>query len=800
MDSISAQVILSNRLVKDTRAGYESKIKTIIMYFRTREQFQHLVHQSGELALPLPISAVESLFGFLATNTALPRRGRKKRRIDTASSVRNPNRRIGREDSDDDDNNDEYDNGGLDNGGEGDHDGVAAANRATISHSCMGGYKSALKSYYTERGKAFEDPDIPAGNMSLDQFCNDFVNSYEKTVADKQERGIMPINEGKSAIPFAGYSRLNKAFIDFKPPPTTGDTRATSHTRSGDSGTALRRAPRTSAVSWSTGLFGFANSTLQWNLLCRSETLDRVHLPHFDWANDSLKVTIIRTKKDLAGASQSKEKHVFANPLNPQLCPILALGLYVLTKDRNRRQNASGKFFEGAEQKHRYANNLRNIIATFPDSVIEIHYGCDRSDLGTHSHRKGGITFLLAIIDGPNPCAVYIRAGWSLGNTQDRYIMGGAGEDQLCGRILAGLPLDSEDFAVLPPHFSTEGLNQLTSIGLGSIIDGYDEYPQSFRRCVPYFLASVLYHLPTLHTWFPMDHPVWGAKLFASLSATRLEQLRSYVLIGRFSCPDTGLRCTGVPGLVMLQRNISALGESINLLEERISNSVTTSCNAIAEKVSTVPELLERMLLARFQIQGVVPLSVKDIRDAVAGCTTDLRDEMVAMRNMILSSAGLQNSAGTDTATIDDDAVECEGQLFYYCGSMHMVPERFVFPTCTPKNMWFRWHLGQQSQNIGPFRRLLDKYRCDIPPPQRPKVDKAAKVMRAIESIARDPAHNILASEVPVTAANCGAVFDAAYEHLLQQLYPAASLRPSFRINDLSYTTLYNRFPKVATT
>ena len=158
---------------------------------------------------------------------------------------------------------------------------------------------------------------------------------------------------------------------------------------------------------------------------------------------------------------------------------------------------------------------MKRVLETFPDAEIELYFGCPRGDLGTHSHRKGGITFLLGIIDGPNPCAVYIRAGWSLGNTQDRYIMGCAGEDELCGRILCGLRMnDSEEFALLPPHFSTRGMEMITELGLDSFLDGYAHYEAGFKHCVPFFLASILYHLPTMKEWFPIDHPTWGAKMF----------------------------------------------------------------------------------------------------------------------------------------------------------------------------------------------------------------------------------------------------------------------------------------------
>ena len=60
---------------------------------------------------------------------------------------------------------------------------------------------------------------------------------------------------------------------------------------------------------------------------------------------------------------------------------------------------------------------------------------------------------------------VYLRAGWSLGNVQDRYIFAGAGGDQIVGRAAAGLPITDMRFAVLAPHFSNEDLDMLNEIG-----------------------------------------------------------------------------------------------------------------------------------------------------------------------------------------------------------------------------------------------------------------------------------------------------------------------------------------------
>eukprot|EP00960_Hanusia_phi_P004028 118256-Hanusia_phi.AAC.1 len=53
---------------------------------------------------------------------------------------------------------------------------------------------------------------------------------------------------------------------------------------------------------------------------------------------------------------------------------------------------------------------------------------------------------------GPCATSVYLRAAWSLGTTQDRYITGGEGNDNFCGRILAGNNLKKEFLDLLTPH------------------------------------------------------------------------------------------------------------------------------------------------------------------------------------------------------------------------------------------------------------------------------------------------------------------------------------------------------------
>ena len=148
---------------------------------------------------------------------------------------------------------------------------------------------------------------MPRDETSLDVWCDEFIKSYGNLIADKKTRGVMPAKEGKSEISFSGYEKLNKAFIDFKPTST--------------------------GLQWSASILCFCCSTLQWNLVCRSEVLDYLHCSHMSWVNDSLVIKICKSKKDRGGTGIGKDKRLMANPLNPLLCPVLAISLYVMSKE-----------------------------------------------------------------------------------------------------------------------------------------------------------------------------------------------------------------------------------------------------------------------------------------------------------------------------------------------------------------------------------------------------------------------------------------------------------------------------------
>ncbi len=151
-------------------------------------------------------------------------------------------------------------------------------------------------------------------------------------------------------------------------------------------------------------------------------------LAHVSWTNDHLTIVNPRTKTDQTGEA-AFPKSLYANPLQPELCPVLALAVTLFT----RPSVSSGKLFEGPDQEDRFCKILSTVLMAIPDTLVG-RLGARQGDIGSHSCRKGAATHVMSLPGGPSAVSVFLRAGWSLGNVKDRYIHEGDGADQLAGR------------------------------------------------------------------------------------------------------------------------------------------------------------------------------------------------------------------------------------------------------------------------------------------------------------------------------------------------------------------------------
>lgn len=131
-------------------------------------------------------------------------------------------------------------------------------------------------------------------------------------------------------------------------------------------------------------VYPHAFTILCWNLFARSCNVGSLMLQHISWENDSLKIVLPKHKGDQEGA-RIYPKHVYANPLRPEVCPVLALGIYVLSCLRSRRPERDWTLFDGGNVEAKYSHWMKETLRG--NELVNADLGNIAADLGTHSFR-----------------------------------------------------------------------------------------------------------------------------------------------------------------------------------------------------------------------------------------------------------------------------------------------------------------------------------------------------------------------------------------------------------------------------
>jgi hypothetical protein len=131
----------------------------------------------------------------------------------------------------------------------------------------------------------------------------------------------------------------------------------------------------------------------------------------------------------------------FLNHLSPLVCPVLSLSLY-LTCCFITAPTSADFLFAGVCQDSRFSNILNKITN---DNKLQVQAtGFNLDEIGTHSIRKGAVTYLASLPGGPPAAATCIRAGWTMARVKDIHV------NQFAGHCLSLLSVLQMDFAVSP--------------------------------------------------------------------------------------------------------------------------------------------------------------------------------------------------------------------------------------------------------------------------------------------------------------------------------------------------------------
>jgi len=299
------------------------------------------------------------------------------------------------------------------------------------------------------------------------------------------------------------------------------------------------------------GVFASIFTKLSVNTIGRSDNIGDIRLSEIDWDNDALVLSFANTKSDIEGETTSDKKRIFANPFMPEVCCILGLAIFVWVKSR---VDTSTWLYDGEEQHKRYYNHLKQAVSEIPDNV---DIGCNRSDVGTHSNRKFAESMAVSRIDGPSRTQVCLRAGQSVGRTQDCYMFTEEDGDSLVGRTVAQLKFNADEFDILPPHFNNQTLIEIMEFGWERILPSYKSYPLSFQRICPFLLASLMYHNQNgnLTRILPQNHPLFQTNLFR-VHNDLVIKLGEKVIFCHGECLETHMTAQGVPGFIVVSREV----------------------------------------------------------------------------------------------------------------------------------------------------------------------------------------------------------------------------------------------------
>lgn len=380
-------------------------------------------------------------------------------------------------------------------------------------------------------------------------------------------------------------------------------------------------------------------------------------------------------------------RHVYANPISPEICPILALGL-VLACTSYRAPDRFSLVFEGDSDttESKFGKWLRTLSQS---SAVSPSLRLVSKDIGSHSLRKGVITYASGSFCGINAIQIHLRAGWSLGNVQDRYCSDIPGGDQQVGRVSTGLPQTSERFCVLPAHFKPAELPKQEL--MPEFFYGYENYPKTFQGVMPYLIASLLFHESFLLQQLPRDHPYFRSPLW--LHAQRPD-LRTRVIGGGATYQYEHMEPTGVPSHILILRQSKSIETCVKEMKASLPHDIGTWLMEHAPAVQT------------------------------AVTREEFLDGLGRVISLINEGRNLPTNAAADESPNSVDTVHSWG------GRLHPVPESFVFPMSTVKELFDGWHFGTPV----PYKKLK-KY--DIPVvSQRAYLCRARTVMKALDECA----------------------------------------------------------------
>jgi len=262
--------------------------------------------------------------------------------------------------------------------------------------------------------------------------------------------------------------------------------------------------------------------------------------------------------------------------------------------------------------------------------------GLQPEDLGSHSIRKGAATYCSSgSTHCPSSSAVSERAGWSNGAVFNTYLRYEAAGDAFVGRTITGPPIDSSEFAILPPHFKEADSSGMVTSAIEML---FPTLPMCMYGVAEFALASVLYHADFLRTNLQRNRPLWKSTLFQD--EAMLNTLKSKVVCCMPKEARGRMEATGIPPHVHQYVHNDKVIASLEKIQREVLEFKQSSRGnqALAEGVSE-----------RRQVGFVPNESGQSAKDFFRQGLLENRDEFKAIiREVIMETGGEASGSQRD--------------------------------------------------------------------------------------------------------------------------------------------------------
>ena len=618
-----------------------------------------------------------------------------------------------------------------------------------LSKSAYGHMKSAFGNLFKTSGQNMES--VLAAEL------NQFSNSLSRKIAEAKVSSGQSLDEGKKPMSFAVYQLMCRKLLESD----QADT-----------------------------LFAHTYLVLEWNLMARAHMIADMDVAHIEWGQDSLIFFFGKSKRNQTGEDADRPFHVYSNPENPEVCPVLALATYLVAYPDVLRTR--GLLFPGSSQYSRFLKTFHATIEKHEDEFKSL--GVSKGDLGSHSCRKGAITLVTTgCTVSPPMAAVCLRAGWTMGPVKDRYIFYEKAGDQFVGRTVTGMPSLDSIFAVSPVYWDWSGLSpdqerdkkeSLEEI-MCAIIDKKD-VPAATLGLMRFLLAAIVKHYEFLKKTLDEQNKLNYSSGFLAMASVH-DDLKAHAVV-RLPWERTQFtpKTSGIPPYVLLLNKIEAMdkqNKQILTFPEKILEGVHTEFEDLKQSLS-------RELTAR-QVGGP-EFGARQIMEEFREETKEILHEMREMNTGKVSRDTVEEEDNVADSFNNKAAMDWQAYVGTGKAQVELVPEGYTIGHLNFSSFITTWYCGNPPKKVAPYRMLRGEnlpemvYGCQI-------LSQMKKLISHVERAAKELANRpeLVIEGRSWTPRDCTALH-AGIAHF----FCVPEWDKETRFSQLSWKTFFNKMEK----